>query len=485
MTPVTPRLRLRSGVTVDVVDGERLTIRSADRVITVDGVPPAVRDAVCQLVHGETEDALADSVVGSAEPNALPMLYTLIGRLGELNALHYEVGPRAAPVARVEPMTRGFTFPAADLAPSTPLRLSRFAYLRRDHDEMLVESPVSAVRIALTDAIGVAAIAALTAQQSIGEIAEFVERLGASAEQVAGIVDLIVTLVALGFVTPLAPDGAAPDEDLDAALRLWQFHDLLFHARTRQGRNDYGYGGTFRFLAEVPPLPAVKSAPWDPVVELERPDLTAIAAHDPTLTDVLEHRRSIRAYGAEPLTLAQLSEFLYRVARVRAISPAAPEKGSFYDTSSRPYASGGAAYDLELYITANRCQGLEQGLYHYDPRDHCLRQVAEMTDAVCQLLQDAQRSAGLDDEPQVVITMASRFGRLSWKYSSMAYAAILKNVGVLYQTMYLVATAMGLAPCGLGGGDSDCFARASGIDYYAEGSVGEFLLGSADHRRLT
>lgn len=60
----------------------------------------------------------------------------------------------------------------------------------------------------------------------------------------------------------------------------------------------------------------------------------------------------------------------------------------------------------------------------------------------------------------------------------MAYATTLKNVGVLYQTMYLVATAMGLAPCALGGGDSDRFAAAVGSDYYTETSVGEFLLGS-------
>jgi oxazoline/thiazoline dehydrogenase len=42
--------------------------------------------------------------------------------------------------------------------------------------------------------------------------------------------------------------------------------------------------------------------------------------------------------------------------------------------------------------------------------------------------------------------------------------------------MYLVATAMNLAPCGLGGGDSDLFAAAAGLDYYVETSVGEFML---------
>jgi hypothetical protein len=38
---------------------------------------------------------------------------------------------------------------------------------------------------------------------------------------------------------------------------------------------------------------------------------------------------------------------------------------------------------------------------------------------------------------------------------------------------------MGLAPCALGWGDADLFAAAAGTGYYAESSVGEFLLGSA------
>jgi oxazoline/thiazoline dehydrogenase len=37
---------------------------------------------------------------------------------------------------------------------------------------------------------------------------------------------------------------------------------------------------------------------------------------------------------------------------------------------------------------------------------------------------------------------------------------------------------MGLAPCGLGGGDSELFARAAGLTYEAETSVGEFIVGT-------
>jgi hypothetical protein len=44
--------------------------------------------------------------------------------------------------------------------------------------------------------------------------------------------------------------------------------------------------------------------------------------------------------------------------------------------------------------------------------------------------------------------------------------------------MYLVATAMQLAPCALGTGNSSLFAEALGIEFFVESSVGEFVLGS-------
>jgi SagB-type dehydrogenase family enzyme len=65
-----------------------------------------------------------------------------------------------------------------------------------------------------------------------------------------------------------------------------------------------------------------------------------------------------------------------------------------------------------------------------------------------------------------------------WKYEAMAYALILKDVGVLLQTLCLVAEAMGLAACPIGGGDAELFAHAAGTSPWIEGSVGELILGS-------
>jgi hypothetical protein len=46
------------------------------------------------------------------------------------------------------------------------------------------------------------------------------------------------------------------------------------------------------------------------------------------------------------------------------------------------------------------------------------------------------------------------------------------------KTMYLVATAMDLAPYALGTGDASLFATMLGEDYVRESAVGEFVLGS-------
>jgi SagB-type dehydrogenase family enzyme len=94
------------------------------------------------------------------------------------------------------------------------------------------------------------------------------------------------------------------------------------------------------------------------------------------------------------------------------------------------------------------------------------------------LLEDAYFANGRFCMPQVLFVFAPRFQRASWVYESIAYANMLKDVGSLQQTMYLVATAMNLAPCAIGGGNSDLFAATVGTDYYRETSVGEFILGN-------
>jgi SagB-type dehydrogenase family enzyme len=73
--------------------------------------------------------------------------------------------------------------------------------------------------------------------------------------------------------------------------------------------------------------------------------------------------------------------------------------------------------------------------------------------------------------------MTARIARLSWLYSGIAYSTALKHVGVLQQTLYLVATAMNLAPCALAVGDTEIATTALRLRWPVEVSVGEFVIG--------
>lgn len=276
-----------------------------------------------------------------------------------------------------------------------------------------------------------------------------------------------------GLLTRVDEDGVAEEERGPWA--HWEFHDLLFHARSRRGRTPTRVGATFPLHGVVAQEPALRGplSPGAQSIVLPRPDLDHLRENDVPLTRVLEERRS--RYSAEPVELAGLAEFLFRTFRVtdRRESPMIGE------VARKVYPSGGSLHSLELYVVAWDCRGLERGVYHYRAAEHTLEHVAGPSGEVGQLLQEARTGTGnaIPGYPPVLFVVTARFQRVMWKYQALAYRVILAELGGLYQTMYLVATAMGLSPSAIGTGDSDCFARITGLDYSREASVGEFVLG--------
>jgi SagB-type dehydrogenase family enzyme len=456
-------------------DGEVVVTGRSTR-IALRHLGPAVRAAVVRLAHpGATDGTLAESVLAAEGPLALARWSYHLHYLAQRGLLLVSVRAGDEPLATLVPIAPSFVIPSKSIT-SRPCLLSRFAYLHRHGDDLVLESPRSFGRIVLRDPRAAALVHVLARPARAEELAGRVPGLAADA---AG--SLLALLAGAGMVEEATADGIT-HEDTDPALRCWEFHDLLFHARSREGRHDAPIGAVYPFVGKLEPPPPLKPSTSAETIELYRPDLEKLQREDPPLARVQEERCSIREYGREPITARQLGEFLYRVARVRdcrdvAIeTPHGPLTMAF---TSRPYPAGGSLYEMEIYPLVNACTGLEPGLYHYDPLGHRLARVAGRTPAVEQLTRATGWAKETSPESlQVLLILAARFPRVSWKYATLAYALMLKHVGVLYQTMYLAATVMGLAPCALGDGDSDLFARAAGLDYYAEGSVGEFLLGS-------
>lgn len=293
------------------------------------------------------------------------------------------------------------------------------------------------------------------------------------------------TAVAARFVEDLrwcgmlVPDGPDAEDERDFEALSWSAPDLWFHRRSTLGERTVTwehFGPTKWAKGRFQQPPARRpNYPGEPI-GLAVPDLTARRTEDPTLTAVLEDRVSTRTFDdTHPITVAQLAELLYRTARTRRTQPV----GEGEELLSRPYPSGGSSYELELYPVVRNVAGLESGMYHYDSFDHALRLVAPAESAaVSQLIKPTAATLTGGAEPQVLVVMAARCGRIMWTYEQIGYATILKDVGVLMQTIYLAATAMGLGACAQGFGDTAAFVAATGVDERQECSVGSIIVGT-------
>jgi SagB-type dehydrogenase family enzyme len=385
--------------------------------------------------------------------------------------IRYSVVSKQRALARLVPISPYYASEIRPVNEQWRLTLSRFALLRRARNGpcWLLESPLALARLELLHPTAMTWLAALAAPVTAHALLRDTPRDERAARRA-----FLALLFSAGFLTS-ARESASEEGSSDLA--LWEFADALMHARSRRGRHDNPFGRTFPFRGKRQPLPRVKARMSRDTIPLARPDLETTAQSDATFTRVLETRRSLRAHGRRPIRLRQLAEFLYRAARIQTtLDP--DRRVRPYDASLRPSPGGGACHELEIYPVVNRCEGLPRGVYHYDPLHHTLERLASDDTVVGDLIDDCPRPENAALPWHVLLIITARFGRVSWKYRGMSYATVLKDVGALMQTMYLVATAMELAPCALGGGDAERFARVIGSDYFSETSVGEFLIGT-------
>jgi SagB-type dehydrogenase family enzyme len=404
----------------------------------------------------------------------------LLRRLAGRGLLEYRLGGAAdGDQVVIEPQVADYWPRTPRLGHADVLALSRFAYMRRRGNELVLESPRAGASFRLCNPRIAAAIAALSTPRRIGQLRRQDGFPG--LELLALLVDARIL-----FKTDAAPDSARQPGEGDDDPVLWDFHDLLFHARSTEGRHANPLGGLYPHAGVVPPLPAVRPRWPGRKVDLRR----FAAAQGPAVSPVariLHERHSTRSFDdRRPITLAELARLLDSTARVRSrfshrehLGDASP----LLTYAPRPYPSAGASYELELYLAVGRCEGLARGFYHYDAGAHALVPIATRAHELQALLAGAAFAMDAPAAPQILITIAARFGRVSWKYSALAYALVLKDAGVLTQTLYLMATDMGLGGCAIGSFDIDLFARMTGIAFHVEGPVGQFALGRGPQRR--
>ncbi len=445
------------------VDADTLLLVAGRRRVRVPDPDGSLRTLLrgCGESGGTTDELVALAHRSGLSLAAL-FVPALLERLAGYGWLDYSVLDAGSPVLRAEPTLGAPAQRLEEHEPGAQCVLSRFAYCRRHGDALVVQSGRTSSSVRVLDP-RLAMLLAGLARPSDADVLASALALPAT-----------VVCTALGLLTSMRivcrMQGGLPEEEIDVPLRQWEFHDLLFHRGSREDDRNRPLGATYRFLGDIEPLPAVK-----PTCGGRTLDLPALNDSGGTVTlyDALDARRSIRSHGTRPISVEQLAQVLERSARIRSV-----RRGEHEEVCSRPFPSGGALHELEVYLVVSRCEGLDAGLYHYRASDAELEQLGNSNALTEALLQNAAYATGTGLIPQVLVVMTARFPRISWKYEAIAYSLMLKHVGCLVQTIYLVATALGLGPCAIGSGNSELFARLLGTSLYEETSVGEITLGT-------
>jgi SagB-type dehydrogenase family enzyme len=338
---------------------------------------------------------------------------------------------------------------------------------------MVLESPRAGALFRICDPVIAAALATLSSPQ---QIKKFRRQVGFPGNELLA---LLLDCQILFKVEAADDDGLRATEG-DNKLVMWDFHDLLFHTHSTEGRQAIPIGGLYPHAGMIAPPPAVRPHWPGKKIDLKKLSANASEPLSPFVT-LLRERHSTRDFDdRKPIKLTELARLLDHTARVRSRWKSEADLGDggpVVEYTSRPYPSGGSSYELELYLAVANCEGLSRGFYHYDADRHALAPIGVRPQELDAQLVAAEFAMDAPGTPQILITIAARFDRVSWKYSSIAYSLILKDVGVLIQTLYLMATDMGLGGCAIGSTDIDLFAKMTGLEFHVEGPVGLFALG--------
>jgi SagB-type dehydrogenase family enzyme len=452
---------------VEVGDDDSVVVVTWWGEYDISGVTAAVRDSLRRMALGPVSMQNLAATGNGARQALPPGLDQVLARLAGAVVHSLALTDGRGPILSAVPVMQAPAFPVAALAMDRPVKLSRFAAFRSADGTFVVESPLAGYRVLLTDRSSTqvaTTLAAVTTPRGVAVATGVPPHITA---------DVLGYLVAAGVVLA-ADEGAGFAEDEALGLGAWSHDDLMFHARSRTWQRTGEPPATGRDSRSGRP-PVVKAVDG-PAVPLPRLGAGALTEAGPTLGALQETDHRCPEFSGRALTAAQVGELLFRSARVRSLGPTSLPHRWGHEASQRPYFSTACLYELEIYLTVNRCSGLNQGIYHYNPLSHALTLVNDDTEDIDQMLDMAMVAAGSRRRPSALLTMTSRVERTAWVLRSAAYAMTLMHAGALQQTLYLNAKAMGLAAHALPVDAADRVDRALKLEWPAEVGVGECAL---------
>jgi SagB-type dehydrogenase family enzyme len=155
-----------------------------------------------------------------------------------------------------------------------------------------------------------------------------------------------------------------------------------------------------------------------------------------SVEEALSNRRSIRNYKDKPISLKELSQLLWAA------------QGKTSDWGGRTAPSAGAKYPIEIFTVVGKVEGLDPGIYRYDPQDHSVIRFKK-GDLRKNLMKAAIGQPCIKNAP-VNIVVTGVYSRTEEKYGERAPRYVHMETGHACQNIYLQAEALKLGTVVIG-----------------------------------
>ena len=192
--------------------------------------------------------------------------------------------------------------------------------------------------------------------------------------------------------------------------------------------------------------------------------------------DTLFSRMSIRKFINESMSF---DKFSYIISSSYGVNGKYLEVGKNERLLLRTVPSAGGLYPIEMYVAIFNIEGLEPGIYHYNPIENNLELIksGNFSNEIIKLYQ------GLEDlkDSSAVILLTAVYNRTVMKYGERGWRFIFLDAGHLMQNIYLTSTNLKVGVYALGGGYDSAINRFLGINELNEVYVYGAAIGNISH----
>ncbi|MFH1404187.1 MAG: SagB/ThcOx family dehydrogenase [Candidatus Altiarchaeota archaeon] len=155
-----------------------------------------------------------------------------------------------------------------------------------------------------------------------------------------------------------------------------------------------------------------------------------------SVEEALSSRRSVRSYSSGSATKGELGQMLWAA------------QGVTSEWGGRTAPSAGSTYPLETYVVVGDVEGLEPGVYEYDPKTHSIIQKngGDLREALAR----EALGQGMISKAQFTIILSIAYERATGRYGERGVMYAHMEAGHAGQNIYLQAESLGLGTVAVG-----------------------------------